>query len=53
MPMAISSPSLGTLMLVPDKATVRDMGRGTCTARIYDYHQGISLAAIKEEACKG
>jgi hypothetical protein len=26
--------------------------RGTCTARIYDYHQAIGPAAIKKEARK-
>jgi hypothetical protein len=27
--------------------------RGTCTTYIYDYHQAISLAIVKEEARKG
>ena len=39
--------------LTENSRSVRDMGKGIRTARIYDYHQAIGPAAVKEEALKG
>jgi hypothetical protein len=36
-----------SLSLSPTGATVRDIGQGTCIARIYDHHRAIGLAAVK------